>query len=42
MSSYSYFLQKFVVVNPSYSEVEVAFIDGKEYLKTKPKEMISI
>lgn len=29
------FLQKFVVVEPSYSEVEVAFIGGKEYLKTK-------
>ena len=26
------FIQKFVVVNPSYSEVEVAFIGGKEYL----------
>lgn len=38
MSSYSYFLQKFVVVNPSYSEVEVAFIGGKEYLKTKQKK----
>lgn len=31
------FLQKFVVVEPSYSEVEVAFIGGKDYLKTKQK-----
>lgn len=32
-----YFLQKFVIIEPSYSEIEVAFIGGKEYLKTKLK-----
>ncbi len=32
-----YFLQKFVIIEPSYSEVELAFIGGKEYLKTKQK-----
>lgn len=30
-----YFLQKFVIEEPSYDEVEVAFLGGKEYLKIK-------